>query len=303
MMCDNDVVAGIVAYFPNQNKLIDLLDSLENQVSLILIFNNGVDKNYARDVFDRKNIRVFGSGLNLGIASAINELCLQAIALRASYIVTFDQDSLPSHDFVADLSRQCHRLSTSRDNIAAVGPKFVDKRNGADVYPVFQFSKYWVKKVYPTAIQLDPLNTSLLITSGMLLDLNKWKAIGRFRDDYFIDYVDNEWCIRAASMGYELYVCPSIVMQHELSDAPPRRLFGRLALAYSPIRRYYTFRNAVDLMRKQYVPMGMRLYLFATLIYRTAISLIIDRDKRATLSCIAHGLKDGIAGNLGKKEF
>jgi rhamnosyltransferase len=303
MMYDNSVVAGIVVYFPNQGKLIDLLESLEKQVSVILIFNNGVAPNSAKDIFDRPNVRVFGNGKNLGVASAINELCLQAITLGASYIVTFDQDTLPSYDFVANLSRQYHLLSTSKNNIAAVGPKFIDKRNGADVYPIFQNSKYWVKKVYPDIIQLDPLNTSLLITSGMLLDLNKWKAIGRFRDDYFIDYVDNEWCIRAASLGYDLYVCPSIVIQHELSDMPPRRLFGRLALSYSPVRRYYTFRNAVDLMKKQYVPTGMRLYLFATLIYRTPISLIIDRDKWATLSCIAHGLIDGIAGKLGKKDF
>lgn len=40
-----------------------------------------------------------------------------------------------------------------------------------------------------------------LITSGMLIPLSLFGKIGMFREDYFIDSVDHEFCLRARAVA------------------------------------------------------------------------------------------------------
>jgi rhamnosyltransferase len=69
------------------------------------------------------------------------------------------------------------------------------------------------------------------------------------RENYFIDYVDTEWCIRAEAMGYKNYVSSKAVMKHAIGDNILKFKYFNVPV-HSPFRRYYRVRNAFYGKRK-----------------------------------------------------
>lgn len=294
--------AGIIVYYPNAKKLQNLLRLLENQVDKIIIFNNGgfvIEEVLGKA--GKEICEVIGTGENLGMGVAVNQICSRALGNNVPYVITFDQDSTPSLSMVSELYEFNKRVVNQNPRVAAVGPVFVDKRDGETVFPIFQPGSWWIKKVKPVIGSYDAISTNLLITSGMLLNISAWKETEGFREDYFIDHVDTEWCIRAADQDFLLFICPAIVMQHELSDESPKRIFGRLALKYSPIRRYYVFRNTTALILDKQVHRGLKLYFLTTIVYRLFLNVIIDDSKWKSLYSMLLGISDGMRGKMGRK--
>ncbi len=294
--------AGIIVYYPNSKKLQNLLRLLENQVDKIIIFNNGgfvIEEVLGKA--GKEKCEVIGSGVNLGMGVAVNQICSMALVDSVPYVITFDQDSTPSLSMVNELYEFNERVANQNAKVAAVGPVFVDKRDGETVFPIFQPGNWWIKKVRPVIGNYDAISTNLLITSGMLLNIDAWKETDGFREDYFIDHVDTEWCIRAVDQGFLLFICPAIVMQHELSDESPKRIFGRLALKYSPIRRYYVFRNTTALILDRQVHRGLKLYFLATMVYRLFLNVIIDDSKWKSFHAMLTGVVHGLIGKMGPR--
>ncbi|MGD9687832.1 MAG: glycosyltransferase family 2 protein [Desulfobacter sp.] len=298
-MKQDNVCVGIVCYFPDIQKLQLLLSSLESQVSRIIIYNNGgLNSSSIGDMLTNPHcLVVLGSSENVGVATALNEICSVALNHGVTHLVTFDQDSAPDSNLVDRLLSFSLSLP-KQQQVAAVGPYFIDHRNRNALFPILQEGTWWVKKAYPNPADNAAIQTTLLITSGMLLNLSAWQQIGRFRDDYFIDHVDTEWCLRAHRLGFKLYVDSGTIMEHELSDEPPKRVFGRLVLKYAPIRRYYTFRNSVALILDRHVPRGNRLYLLATIGYRFFVNILVDNAKLRSLKAMMLGVFHGITGKM-----
>jgi rhamnosyltransferase len=293
-------IAGIVIYFPDFTKLNHLIFTIIAQVDKIIIFNNGgFNQNDLDSLKPYPNIDIVGTGDNLGIGAALNEISRVAHKYYADYLITFDQDSNPSEDLISSLREEIKTLRSSGEKVAAVGPVIVDNRIHASVFPVFQAGTFWINKKYISNQDIKPIPTIQLITSGMLIDLTSLDRIGPFSESYFIDYVDTEWCLRGISKDYKFYICPNIAMYHELSTNAPRRFLGRLILSYPSRRRYYTTRNAIFLIKEKHSPMYIKIYLLLTLIYRFIVYLIIDSPKINLLKALGRGVIDGLTGKTG----
>src|SRR4030095_5315976 len=57
-----------------------------------------------------------------------------------------------------------------------------------------------------------------VITSGTLLSLNAYDAIGRFRDDFFIDGIDHEYCLRARAKRYRILLMLAPLLVHSIGE-------------------------------------------------------------------------------------
>ena len=296
------VWAGIVVYNPNIPVLSSLILALEARVERIVVFNNGgCTSAELEKLFSSAGHKVIGLGENVGIGLGLNHIARAALADGADLLVTFDQDSSPPADFVGSLLRCMDSLYQANVPVAAVGPVFIDERGEREVFPVFQASRWWVNKINPLDSRGPALHASILITSGMLVDLKVWEQIGEFRGDFFIDHVDTEWCLRAAAKGFSVHVCTSTLMPHQLSDEAPKRVFGRLVLKYSPLRRYYAFRNTCRLLMLAHVPQGLKNYLAVTLVYRFFLNLIVDEERLASLRAMVVGMAHGFSGRMGRR--
>lgn len=290
------VLAGIVTFNPDGEKLNKLLISLSQQVSEILVFNNG--EKYPFELHDIQcKLIIHENNKNSGIGEALNFIIRYSLEKKYTHTWTFDQDSAPNKDLLQRLLIK----GNTKNKIAALSPMFVDKRHKKIIFPVFKISKLWIKKILPQVGQEDLIESSLLITSGMLIINENIEKIGDFQASLFIDHVDSEWCLRANSMGFNLYTVPNAVMEHELSDGPPRRVFGRLVLEYGPIRRYYQFRNTTYLIANKITPLGLKNYFLLTLIYRFFINVLVDKKKIDSIQQMTRGIKDGLTHKLGKR--
>ena len=65
-------------------------------------------------------------------------------------------------------------------------------------------------------------DVSIVITSGALYNLKAYPKIDPFRDDFFIDYVDIEYCLRAKQNGYNIVVNCNARLYHRLGNQQTR---------------------------------------------------------------------------------
>lgn len=175
----------VVLYEPN-------MDNLRRVVSLAPF----VDKLYVvdnseRDMADKtaffsnvQNIEYILNGENKGIGYALNLAAKKAYVVGAKWLLTMDQDSL----FVGEsLSRLISFVRNQElKGVAIVGPR------------------HWVSGSCPEPRE-EVIEVPVTMTSGNLVNIDAWLRVGGWREDFFIDSVDHEFCLRARKKGSGFY--------------------------------------------------------------------------------------------------
>lgn len=289
----------IVLYNPDVPTLIRLVDSIAIQVSKIVLVDNGSNnivevKQYFQG-FDQVEIIEFQE--NLGIAKAHNTGISFAKKRGASHVLIFDQDSYASPNLVSTLVRAEGDLLTMGKKVAAVGPAFVDPRTNNN-YPFSRIDGFSLKSIYPRQGE-DPIATSFLISSGSLIRISVLSVVGLMKEEFFIDYVDIEWGLRANSFGYESFGIPNAMMEHSVGDNR-LKLFGREISIHSPLRRYYLARNGIFMMKLPYVPWKYKVRELVYTVSRVLVFLCFVPNKLKYIKYISIGWFHGVIGKSGK---
>ena len=86
----------------------------------------------------------------------------------------------------------------------------------------------------------------LKIEQHVIILMDVLDNVGPMRDDFFIDLVDTEWCLRARKKGYEIVAINKVMIDHYLGDYAVNIIWHKYPI-HSPIRMYYYFRNAIFL--------------------------------------------------------
>jgi rhamnosyltransferase len=299
----NCVWALIVCYRPEPDTLLRLVRSISPQVSLIRILNNGgLSAGLRENLQMVDNVTIDDFESNVGIGSALNFGFNLAEQSSIEFVVTFDQDSLPSDRHVETLVSHWRTLSKSEvhKKTGALGPSFYDARNKIFQYPFYRVNGLGVEKIYRQD-GVDIVTVDSLITSGMLVPVSMWSEGFKFKDEYFIEYVDTEWCSRTKDHGFQHYGCFDVSMQHELSDKSAKKILGLIILKYSPLRRYYYFRNSVFFIRCSYVPFAFKFRVFCGLFIRLLVIPFVDDNPIASLKNAVVGLFHAfVSGKSGK---
>jgi len=90
----------------------------------------------------------------------------------------------------------------------------------------------------------------IAITSGNMLNLELYKENGPCREDFFIDFVDIEYCLRAKKKGLRVTTLDSVVMEHHIGK--PRKVLFFTTTNHPPSRRYYITRNRIAVWREYF---------------------------------------------------
>jgi rhamnosyltransferase len=302
------VLAIAVTYLPEAEPLRALLESLLSQVQQILIVDNtpSEDDRVFQVVtefpqYSSAELRLVRLGRNVGIAGALNVGIEIALAEGYDFVLLSDQDSLPQSDMVQELLSVAQQLESAGAPLACVSPVYIDRITGQ----VFGFQAQERGRLFYSTLggdQADPwIEVVTAITSGALIPRGALIEIGPMREDYFIDYVDTEWCHRARSRGYKLYGTSRARMEHHLGAHTFRvwYLRWRPFTGYPPRRLYYRFRNFVLLMRCSYVPLRWKLRASWYWLGNAYAYLLFSPDRRENMRFIAKGLMDGLRGRSG----
>lgn len=295
---DTNTSAGTVVVFYRPDALCVQRANRLVEAGPCVVVDNTEQVRAAGELGLDERIAYVANGSNLGIATAINqgvELLLQA---GCSYALIFDQDSEPSSHLLDDLPAALTKEIGEHVKVALMGPAYEDLRFG-NVTPFVRFGYIKLQRIPPVGTQ--PLSVDFLITSGSCINLTVWRDIGPMEDDLFIDFVDLEWCVRARSKGYEVLGMPALRLAHELGGEPVR-IFGRAYPSHSPLRHYYMFRNAVSLIKRDYVPWSWKSTELVKFPFRLAIYGLFLRPRLEHLHMSLVGIWHGLIGRMGRLE-
>lgn len=288
----------IVTYNPEihiLSKLINILNQYDKPIEIHLIDNASKNAQELKNIFLEQDDFLFLPE-NVGLAEAQNIGIEAILKSDAKSVIFFDQDSEPSYEFINELCSACEKLDQSGVRVGGVGPVFFDPRTNTN-YPFSVISGLRLKSVMPEGE--EPFEVSYLINSGMLVPVETLRQVGSMCGKLFIDYVDIEWCLRAASKGYRFYAIPAAKMSHTIGD--DRKTFmGREISIHSPLRRYYLARNSVYMMRLPYVPLGYKLRECIFSIIRVVVFVSCVDKKSTYIKYILSGWRDGLLGRFGK---
>jgi len=294
--------AVVVGFNPDIAVLSRLLKTLSLQVdALILVDNGGSGSLNELEEFRKVNLIYLNLEGNKGLGAALNVGIGVAIERGAEFVALFDQDSAPPGQLISKLLESHRRLAESGVDCAAVSPVFFDRREDTKNYfPFYREIDGKITSTYPSnsTERLVPADT--LITSGMLVKAKVWKEGGTFDEGIFVDYTDTEWCFRVRHQGHVLYGNLDIEMGHAPSDAPPARLAGFSFFRYSPVRRYYYFRNTIFFLLSDTASFVWKKRIATGLCLRFIVNIFIDREKWKSFKMMILGIRDGFRRKSGK---
>lgn len=276
-------VASIISYNPDIHRLLDNITAICNQVSHVIVVDNGSD-NY--DEIESKllrfdNVILHSSPTNKGIAWALNQCFELASSHNAKWVLTLDQDSVCPTDMIAKYNTYLTKIGkhTSSDKIDRIGilcPTIVDRNVGTIEGGTSHSQR--IRKC---------------ITSGALTSFNAWEAVGGFDEKMFIDGVDFEFCDRLNKNDFYIVRVANLELLHELGQMTTRRfLFFKVNVKnHSALRKYYITRNRLYVARKHRHPFSIaKAYLSIT--KALFIVLLFESDKIAKCKAILKGICD-----------
>ncbi|MCS6175145.1 glycosyltransferase family 2 protein [Shewanella baltica] len=231
---------------------------------------------------------------NYGIAKAQNVgLKMSLSSNNSDVVVMFDQDSILTSQLLESLySDYCNLSSLVGCKLAAMGPNIIDSFSGKEDSVLFSFSK-------KQNIHSDYEIKREIIASGKVINKKALLDVGFMEEELFIDGVDHEWCWRASSKGYQVYISKYNSMVHTVGDA--RKKIGPLTLRVSsPIRMYYQYRNYFALVSRGYVPFYWKLRNLVGYFMKFIVFGFLVKDSKVRRRYMLIGLKDGVCKVVGK---
>lgn len=294
------VAALVVGYLPEVATLDQLLLTLDGEVGLVVLLDNGGAGDFLVQ-HDRARDRIYyeDMGGNKGLGGALNRGMQIARNAGFRYVVTFDQDSAPYEGTIRDLYDALQEIKAVDASCVAVGPTFYDRRDeDRYCFPLYREESGVIRVMRPEAAP-RLAEVDVLITSGMLVDSDVWARGYKYEHGLFVDYTDTDWCFRVREAGYKLFAITSVRMPHALSDAPSVRLFNIRLLQYSPVRRYYYFRNTVYFLRRKYVSNAWKRRLACGLVVRLSCNIWLDNRPFYAIKLSVIGVWHGLLSKLG----
>lgn len=234
---------------------------------------------------------------NLGLATGLNIGARKALELAPdlAYLLLLDQDTEPGPDGVQSLVKAYETVLERGDPPGCAGPRMVDAHTGLQHGFHCMTRWRWLRQ-FPSATQTEPVLLANLNGSGTLIPAHIYRELGGLDDALFIDHVDTEWSFRVLAGGYALYGMPQVGFVHRMGEASVRFwLFGwRVWPSRSPRRHYFLFRNAVILMRRDYVPAVWKAWAVAKLLVTFAVHALTDPRRKEQCQAMLRGLREGL---------
>lgn len=290
----SDVCGIVVTYHPD-DEFPARLSGISSQVDATIIVDNGSAESEVgmlRTAAAHGGINLLLNSENLGIARALNLGIQQAAAQGYRWVLLFDQDSHVHHDLLHTLLALQDSFP-DKERLAVIGSGYRDLRtelagHGTDALSGDRWDE-----------------VEALITSGSLLSLAAYSVIGPFREDFFIDLVDNEYCMRAMARGYRLINSRRPLMSHSVGAPTLHKWLWmtKLTTNHSADRRYYFARNDTVMLREHgNYKWGFWALKSFSRRFRTVKRIALYEDaKSAKAMAVIQGWWDGIRGHMGAR--
>ena len=298
-------VASVTTSYNSAQELARHLEALRCQSralqEIIVVDNASTDNTSAMLASRYPEITVLRMSSNLGTGGALAAgLAYAAGDKKHDWIWMFDQDSVPAMDALDAMLREAQQLNGNASEVGILAALPVDENNKNSCTPWLWRDRF-VKP--PTEFLARPIMfADLVITSGSMVRREVVEKIGFPRADFFIDFVDYEYCLRARSHGYKIAVVTRAKLHHEVGRTHRVRfLAGRSHLwpEHRPFREYYYSRNLAYSIWWLYPSFAAKAFLLLHLTRHAIGVLLFGPQRLVSLKRMVQGLWDGRQASLG----
>ena len=281
-----NVCAVVVTYHPDEG-LEKRIDGISEQADHVVIVDNHSSEEKAHvleRIAEKKKVHLIRNAQNLGVATALNEGTIWARQHGYAWAFLFDQDSVVGEGALDTLVDVLNGHGEA-DAPAVLGCNYRDVQAGRLRYPD------------ESASGISWRERKTVITSGSLVSIDVYSDIGPFRDAFFIDHVDDEYCLRARRRGYKVISTCKPVMLHSVGAITLHKLLWKRTgtTNHPPFRRYYMTRNHIILI-KEYFAIEPR-WVYDT-VYSRMKSLVLmclfEKQRPAKIRNVLRGFFHGV---------
>lgn len=218
----------IVIYNPDEriNASVEQLQS-DTSVKVIYLVDNS-DKSI-KYKFDKYSKAIYiPLNKNMGIGYAQNIGLTKAIEDGYDWALTLDHDTIIN------------------DNLLKKYDEYVSK-NKCDRIGIINSDYYDINSEKMKYGNENPIFIDEVISSGSLLNLNVYNQVGKMKETFFIDQVDNEYCYRLKTNHFKVLILPGKGFEHRLGNIKKKSIGKKEFYTYNqpPIRTYYRTRNII----------------------------------------------------------
>jgi len=232
----------------NWNNAPDTLACLESIQQLrypaykILVVDNGSTDGSDQEIQQAyPDVEFLQTGSNLGYAEGNNAGIRHATQENPDYVFVLNNDTLLDPDMLTRLVQSAE----SDPKVVMTGPTMYCTDPADILFAAGSFVDWSAgtinhRGMFQPAGKFSDLKTNnpvdFIVGCGVLVRTSFIREAGVLDPDYYLNYEDVEWGVRAVKRGYQVLHVPSAVMWHKIS--------AKLGLA-SPANTYYMTRNAL----------------------------------------------------------
>jgi rhamnosyltransferase len=284
---EGETICAIVVTHHPDSAFPERIATLHPQVGGVVIVDNASNPEAVamlRRLAQQDRIELIENATNEGVATGLNQGVEYAKAHGFSWFITFDQDSSTRPRLIESLRVVCAAVGEAGlDRLGVLGVNHIDGCTGElFVDPGETVGSYIERKT--------------VITAGSLMSVQSYDTIGPFRDDFFIDDIDHEYCLRARSKGYRVLLALAPHLVHSIGHREVKRVvFGIrvVTVNHAPFRWYTIVRNRLIILR-EYAgrePSWTASRAFK-LVVKCARTLMFEKERLDKARCMALGLAD-----------
>ncbi len=289
-------IAAVTVTFNGARVVRHHLQSLKRQTrpmdEIVVVDNASSDDTHHLLATEFPEITVLRMTRNIGVGGGFAAgLSYAALEKKYDWVWLFDQDSQPADDALERLLSGLEFLPGDAQNTAILAPVCVHPKT--DV--ICTALSWRGSRLVATPANADQPITLVdsVISSGTL--------IRREAVEFFMDFVDHDYCLRLRRRGYKIAVVRESLLRHTLGDPARFTILGRTKFwtDHAPWREYYMIRNEVHAIWRDYPRWSVRAFTFYRLFWHIVDILLFGKQKLACLVMIYRGILDGLAGRLG----
>lgn len=289
---NTEIIAVIVTMIPD-NRLVENVSKIDSLVDEIIIIDNTPNR-IEDSIYDylcsnpkilfikNENNVGLGKSLNIGVKWALREKC--------RWVIFFDQDSIIREDFFQNIfsqSKECRYW----DKVGIIAPLYIDQETS------------YVKTFGYSDVECKLRKTNFVPTSGSMIRREVFESIGFFREEFFIDYIDYDFCFRCINEGWIIVQNEKAVLYHSVGKPAYRNLLWIKVIPsnHTPERIYYRTRNRIILYSCYFNNYKAWIIKDIYQFFKEVIKIILfEKHKINKMLKIIKGIKHALKGKMGE---
>lgn len=263
------LLAVIATYYPEKELLTKDYSSFADNVDKVIIWENTPVKDAQKfHYLPEEQVEYMSNGCN-SISKALNTVWHYAKDNGYDALLTMDQDSY--FENFKEYKEWAERSIAEEPCICS--PWYFDKMTDPMVF-----------------------NQNHVITSGMVIPISILDDINGYNEDFDIDAIDIDLCLRAKNKGYKIFQNNQFRLNQRFGQVYEKKVFDKVfsGAEYNSKRLLYIFRNYIITYRRNNHPEYLKKNIHNMLVNTIKNVVFCEKNKFQKLFAITKGCYQGL---------